>query len=201
MQVYEKRPSGLGPELMAHARRDRGGASFAVGRALVGVVLIALLGAPLGPLWAILGVGLLGSSFLFVQAAGRAAIRRPALILTGTPKWDGTRRTSWSIEADDPAVAARALADGLDHALGASMMAADEGESFRGVGRREAFESTVPVQIAWGVGRAAKLTATEDVEGVWMRIDPGAGAEAKTVTLLANEGRAREALVDVAWRV
>lgn len=202
MQVYEKRPSGLGAkELKAHARRDRNGAIFAAVRGVVGVVLVGLIGAPLGLLWASLGVASLASVFLFVKAAGEAAVIRPALLLTGRPKWDGTRRTSWSIESDDLPASLMALTSALDAELGPSLTAYDEGDDYRGITRREAFGSpTHPVLFAWGVDGKARLKATDEVEGVWIRMEYDASNEL-IATVLANEGRAVGALTHVAWRV
>lgn len=202
MQVYEKRPSGLGAkELRAQADRDRRGAMFAAARAVAGIVLVGLIGAPLGPLWALIGIACLASVFVFVRAAGAAAIVRPALILTGTPKWDGTRRTSWSIEADDLIDAVRRLADGLDAELGESLTAFDEGAEYRGVTRRAAFDEPIhPVMLAWGVGGKARLKATEEVDGVWIRLESRVSGPS-TATVLANPGRAVDTLKQVAWRV
>lgn len=202
MQVYEKRPSGLGAkELRDHARRDRNGAVFAAGRAVVGVVLIGLIGAPLGLLWAVLGIASLASVFLFVKAAGEAAVVRPALVLTGTPKWDGTRRTAWSVESDDLPSSLESLAAALDGELGASLTAYDEGSERRGITRREAFGApTHPVLFAWGARGRPTLAATGDADGVWIRMEYDE-ADSLVATVLANEGRAVEALKQVAWRV
>ena len=201
MQVYQKRPSGLGAkELSAHARRDRRGALFAAGRAVVGVVLIGLIGAPLGFVWFVLGVASLASVFLFAKAAGDAALVRPALVLTGRPKWDGTRRTAWSVVSDDLPDTLQRLATGLDAALGASLTAYDEGSTYRGITRREAFDAPEhPVVFAWGIDGKARLKATDDVSGVWIRMEYNT-ADALIATVLANEGRAVDALTQVAWR-
>lgn len=202
MQVYEKRPSGLGvKELSAHVRRDRNGALFAAGRAVVGVVLIGLIGVPLGFLWFVLGVASLASVFLFVKAAGEAALVRPALVLTGLPKWDGTRRTAWAVESDDLPESLRRLATGLDAELGASLTAYDEGADYRGISRQEAFGAPEhPVVFAWGAEGKARLKATGDVAGVWIRMEYN-DADVLVATVLANEGRAVETLERVAWRV
>lgn len=202
MQVYEKRPSGLGAkELSAHARRDRNGALFAAARVVVGVVLIGLIGAPLGFLWFVLGVASLASVFLFVKAAGDAALVRPALVLTGRPKWDGTRRTAWSVESDDLPDSLQRLATSLDAELGASLTAYDAGADYRGITRTEAFGAPEhPVVFAWGVDGKARLKATDDIAGVWIRMEYN-DADVLIATVLANEGRAVETLKHVAWRV
>jgi hypothetical protein len=202
VQVYEKRPSGLGAkELNAHVARDRPGAIFAAARLVVGVVLVGLVGAPLGFLWLLIGVALVASVFLFVKAAGAAAVIHPALVLTGRPKWDGTRRTAWAIEADDLPDALRRLTDGLDAELGPSLTAYDEGSDYRGITRREAFGAPEhPVLFAWGVGGRARLKATDDVQGVWIRMEYNDSNEL-VATVLANEGRAADTLTHVAWRV
>lgn len=197
MRVYERRPSGLAPsELAAHARARPADAVFAAARLVLGVVGIAFVGAPLGVLWMIAGVALVGSAFRFVGAAGAAAMERPALVLTGTPKWDGVKRTSWRIDADEPLASAQALAGLLDTELGDALTAFDEGPRYQGTTRREAFAPAAPhpVIIAWGVGRKARLAADGDTNGVWMRLEDGA------VTLLSDGGSATEALTTAAWR-
>jgi len=162
--------------------------------------LIGLVGAPLGFLWVVVGIALLASVFLFVKAAGEAALVRPALVLTGTPKWDGTRRTAWSIESDDLPESLKKLAAGLDAELGDSLTAYDQGDDFHGITRTEAFGSpTHPVLFAWGVGGKPRLAAREDVDGVWIRMEYNT-ADALVATVLANEGRAVDALTQVAWR-
>lgn len=202
MQVYEKRPTGLGAkQLSAQAARDRRGAVFAAARAVVGVVLIGLIGAPFGPLWALLGVGLLASVFVFVKAAGDAALVRPALVLTGRPKWDGTRRTAWAVESDDLPTSLRALTGALDADLGASLTAYDEGADYRGITRTEAFGApTHPVMFAWGVGGRPRLKADGDAEGVWIRMEYDAG-DSLVATVLANDGPAVDILKQAARRV
>ena len=202
MQVYEKRPSGLSVEqLTAHARADRRSALLALARGIAGIVLIGCLGLPFGVLWAVIGVGLLASVFLFVRDAAGAAVRRPALVLTGRPKWDGVRRTAWSVESDDLPDSLRRLTDGLDAELGASLTAYDQGADYRGITRREAFDApTHPVLFAWGVGGKPRLAATDDVEGVWIRMEYDRSSNL-VATVLANEGRAVAALTQVAWRV
>lgn len=201
MYVYEKRPSGLGAkELAAQARRDPGAATFAVARALLGVVLIGLAGAPLGLVWVALGVALVVSVFLFVKAAAAAAVVRPALILIGHPTWEGTRRTAWSIEADPLIEVVQRLADRLDTELGDSLTAFDEGADYRGVTRRAAFDDpSHPVHIAWGVGGRPRLKAEGDVEGIWIRLESRVTGPSQA-TVLANEGRAVDVLKRVAWQ-
>src|SRR5207247_1241674 len=113
--------------LAAHARRRPGSAAAAGARGVAGIDLIGFAGAPLGVVLAAIGVVLLASVFLFVRDAAAAAIERPCLVLTGTPKWDGTRRTAWTIDADDAAMLAGRLADGLDSELGDALTAFDEG--------------------------------------------------------------------------
>ncbi|MFN8051715.1 MAG: hypothetical protein U0Q22_09780 [Acidimicrobiales bacterium] len=203
MQVYEKRPSGLSVrDLRSYAARAPRHAAFAAMRLVVGLALVACIVFPLGFLWFLLGLVSLASVFLFVREAATAAIVRPALVLTGLPKWDGTRRTSWVVDADDPLVHGEALAAALDDELGASLTAFDEGADFRGTTRAEVFGGAgdLPAIIAWGVGRKPRLAATADVDGVWMRVDPGADGAAPAVTLLANTGTAVDALKQVAWR-
>lgn len=201
MQVYERRPNGLSvAQLTAQARRAPGVAAFAAARGVVGIVLIGLLALPLGPLWALIGIALLASVFLFVRAAADGAVQRPALVLTGRPKWDGTRRTSWTIDADDAVDLARRLADALDEELGDSLTAFDEDGAHRGATRNEVFAADAgPAVIAWGTRSRPRLAASEDVDGVWLRIDRSDEAVA-TVMLLANDGRGVDALRTAAWR-
>lgn len=202
MRVYERRPSGLAPvQLAALARARPAHAGFAVARVVVGVVLIGLLALPGGPLWGALGTLLLASSFGFVRAAGRHAMERPALVLTGRPKWDGVRRVSWVVEADDPVAAARRIADGLDGELGDSLTASGDGDDRRGTTRRAAFDAAgaEPVLVGWSIAGRPTLTADGAADGVWLRIDPSTEGP-PVVTLLTNEGPAEEALKLVTWR-
>lgn len=205
MRVYERRPSGLElADLKAHARRHRASARFAAGRLLAGVVLVGCVVFPLGALWFLIGVALIASVGLFMRGASRDAVERPALVFMGLPKWDGTRRTAWSIEADDLTGSLAGLMDGLDSELGDALMAADESGEYTGLSRRAAIEpNDLPVLLAWGVGGKARLAADGDREGVWIRIEPSPSrdGEGRTATVLANEGRAREVLTQVAWRV
>lgn len=204
MRVYERRPSGLElADLKAHARRNRASARFAAGRLLTGVVLVGCVVFPLGALWLLIGVALIASVGLFMRGAARAAVERPALVFIGLPKWDGTRRTAWSVEADDLTASLSGLMDGLDEELGAALMAADDAGEFTGLSRRAALEPhELPVLLAWGVGRKPRLAAEGDGEGVWIRIEPSPSHDGvgRTATVLANEGRARDVLTQVAWR-
>ena len=168
---------------------------------MLGLVGIGLIAAPAGIVWFLIGVALLVSVFAFVRDAAAAAVDRPSLILTGTPKWDGVRRTSWSLEADDPVAVARSLTEQLDGELGASLTALDEGTDYRGTTRNEAFGSTTAAAlVAWGVDKKPRLAATGEVEGVWLRLDRESEGAAATVTVLANPGRAVEALKRAAWQ-
>ncbi len=201
MQVYEKRPSGLGPELGRHARTDRTGAAFALARVVVGILLMGLLTFPLGWLWFTLGVVSFASGFLFVRAAARAALVRPALVLTGRPKWDGTRRSAWRVESDDLPATLMHLTEGLDAECGSALTAYDLGDDYRGITRTEAFGSPEhPVLFAWGIDSPARLKANDDAMGIWLRMDYDDANELRA-TVLANEGRAVERLTHVAWRV
>lgn len=201
MQVYEKPPSGLGPELGRHALANRAGAAFALARVAVGVLLMGLLAFPLGWLWFTLGVVSFASGFLFVKAAARAALVRPALVLTGRPKWDGTRRLAWRLDSDDLPATLMHLTEGLDAECGSALTAFDLGDDYRGITRTEAFGSPEhPVLFAWGIDSPARLKANDDVVGIWLRMEYDEADELRA-TLLANEGRAVERLTHVAWRV
>lgn len=202
MHVYERRPNGLSPQqLLDHARSEPRAAAFAAVRGVGGIVLMGLLTAPLGWLWFVLGVASLSSVFVFVRSAAEAAIRRPALVLTGRPKWDGTRRTSWSIDAADPVEVARELAGAVDAELGDSLTAFDEESGHRGATRNEVFvDPSRSAVIAWSVGGGRpRLAAVDDVVGVWLRVDREEGGAA-AVMLLASEGPAVEALLTAARR-
>jgi len=203
VQVYEKVPTGLRlEELRAHAKRHPQAAAFAAVRGVAGLVAIACITLPFGIIWFVAGVALLASVFMFARAAGEGAVIRPALMITGRPKWDGVRRTSWRIEADDVVAQALALADGLDAELGESLTAIDEGTGYRGTTRREAFDSPPgPVVIAWGIDQRARLAADGDRQGVWLRLEVLEVDQPPVITILANTGRALEVLKHVAWRV
>ena len=56
-----------------------------------------------------------------------------------------------------------------------------------------------PVVFAWGIDGKARLKATDDVSGVWIRMEYNT-ADTLVATVLANEGRAVDALTQVAWR-
>ena len=189
MHVHERRPSGLAPrDLLSYGRARRSEGRSAAVRLIAAVVLMVAILAPLGILWFVLGFALLASLVGFVRRAAVAALARPALVLTGTPKWEGTRRVSWMIEADDDAqlvAAASALTAALSAELGTPVTAVVDDDG-----------STVS---AWGVGRAPRLAADGATDGVWLRIDPPADdAPISKVTVLCNEGAARAALVRVA---
>jgi len=202
VRVYDKRPSGLGAaDLRAQAERDPRGAAFAAARLLAGVVLVGMVGAPVGLLWLVLGVVLTASAFRFVGAAAGAAIARPALVLTGRPKWDGVRRTSWALEtegADQARAVGRRLAEELDVELGDSLTAFDEDGRHRGATRGEVFDGDAPGLIAWAVRGRPKLAAGDEADGVWLRLDPGETGD--RIMVLANDGRAADALRAAAHR-
>ena len=127
MHVHERRPSGLAPrDLLSYGRARRSEGRSAAVRLIAAVVLMVAILAPLGILWFVLGFALLASLVGFVRRAAVAALARPALVLTGTPKWEGTRRVSWMIEADDDAqlvAAASALTAALSAELGTPVTA------------------------------------------------------------------------------
>lgn len=205
MRVYERRPSGLKrAELRAQAARDPRAARWAAARAVAGIALVASIALPFGLLWALVGATLVGSTLLFARDAANAAIERPSLLLRARPKWEGTTRTNWSIEADDPLAVAGRLAAELDEMLGEPLTAfVDDGEE--GTTRRQAFAAAGdgvadrPSISAWAVRGAPRLAAVGDVEGVWLRVDRSPDGP-PTVTVLANEGAATDALTQAAWR-
>lgn len=203
MRVYEKRPSGLSvAELRAQAQRDPAAARRAIGRAAVGVALVACVSLPFGLLWLLLGAGLLGSTVLFARDAALAAIERPSFVLRGRPKWEGVTRTHWSVEADDPLAVGQRLATELDETLGESLTAFDRGGSNEGTTRRQAFApgGDSPAIVGWSIKGRPRLSADGDADGVWLRIDPAVDGATPKVTVLANDGAATAALTQAAWR-
>ena len=167
---------------------------------VAGVALMACIAVPFGLLWALVGAALVGSTLLFARDAANAAIQRPSLLLRARPKWEGTTRTNWSVEADDPLAVAGSLAAELDEMLGEPLTAfVDDGEE--GTTRRQAFaaDGERPAISAWAMRGAPRLAATGDAEGVWLRVDRSPDGP-PTVTVLANEGAATDALTQAAWR-
>lgn len=205
MRVYERRPSGLSvAELRAHAAREPVAARWAIARGVVGVVLLGCIALPLGLLAALVGAALVASTLLFARASAVAAIDRPSLVLRGRHKWDGVRRTNWSIEADAPLVVAERLAAELDEALGGPLHAFTGEDGDEGTTRRQVFAGGTDraAIVAWTVRGAPRLAATGDADGVWIRVEPAAGDdEPPVIAVLANEGPATDALTQAAWRV
>ena len=194
MHVYRSVPSGLSAAAIAGACRDRpAAAGWAAGRMVIGVGLIAAVGAPLGLLWAVLGMALVVSAAAFVRRAGEWSMQTPALVLDSRPSWGGRRYTAWRLEAgalDDAAVDALIdrLRAALDGVAGPTVAVGDE--------------STV--RAAWGLGSTPDIDATatpvasrrtDASPGIWLRIDRVGPI---CVTFLAAEGPSTDALVDVA---
>lgn len=208
MQVYEKRPSGLAPDdIKTYSKQHPGPAAFALVRTLAGLVLLGFVTTELGPVLFVVGLLLLASTYPFVRSVAKAAINRPALLLTGQPRWDGVRRKVWTIDVGDGDVSAagRALAEAIDHELGDSLVAFDELGDFRGDTRDAVFavDAHAPGQIAWAVEGRPSIALSPDANGVWLRIErvrPDDDESPLKVTVISNEGAATKALTTAAGR-
>ncbi|NLA34156.1 MAG: hypothetical protein GX868_00520 [Actinobacteria bacterium] len=200
MQVYEKRPSGLAPDdLRSYAAQHRGSAAWAAVRTLAGLVLFAFFNTSVGVLLFLVGLVLLASTVPFVRRSADAAIKRPAVLLTNRPRWDGVRRKIWEIDAGDADIVAlgAGLARALDVECGDSLTTFDEEGNFRGDTRNAVFSATAhaPGQLAWSVDGRLSVRPTPEADGVWVRIEriePNDDDSALKVTIVTNEGEATE---------
>ncbi|MEZ5321008.1 MAG: hypothetical protein R2698_02800 [Microthrixaceae bacterium] len=192
MRVYERPSHGLSPAALRRlTATDRRGASFAALRVAVGLAMLVLSPVVLWWLFVPAGLVLTSSALLFVRRAAVASVERPALVLTGRPRWDGTTRRSWTIDADDPTAVAARLAAALDLELGESLDARDPADGpAEGTNRSRVLTGEHDGIIAWASSGAPHLRADGDRDGVWLRRDAESGA----VILLSSEGRATAAL-------
>lgn len=204
MQVYRRRPSGLAPSDLTRATRRSPGRSAAALAALGGAaVSFGLIGTSLGLLWAVLGLGLAGSSLLFAAFSRDLALVRPCIVMTSATKWDGRVRTAWLVRAEDPVACSRRLAERLDAELGGSLVALiDSDGSPRGVTLSTALaQSELPVLVGWSVDsdHNPSLDASSPFGGIWLRVD--VTESGGTASLLASEGRATDELCRIATLV
>ena len=207
MEVYERRPTGLSVDhLRAYAAAHPGAAAFAAIRTVAGLVMFALFNTGPGVILFVVGLALLASTVPTVRAAADQAMRRPALLLTNRPKWDGVRRKIWELDAGDSEVVAlgAALARALDAEFGDSLTTFDEEGDFRGDTRSAVFshDAHAPGQLAWRVDGRLSVRPTPEADGVWLRIEraePDDPASLK-VTVVTNEGEATERLKVAAAR-
>ena len=198
MEVYDRVPSVVRRGALANISGQQPAALRRVVIVLgVGLVLCVGALAPFGLVWLTMGVGVCIWALVMLRGLAPWAVARPSLVFSIHTNFGGVRRGAWEIYATDPAAVAAVLTRGLSDRLGPPTVVsiAPDGTTTE-IDLADALApQPTSAMVAFALRGPPDVDVGGDAEGVWVRLD---GEERSTVTVLANEGPATTALVEVA---
>jgi hypothetical protein len=152
-------------------------AQVALGLAVAAVVLMSLALVSSNGVLVVAAVLVMLGVLTIVFPLADASTPRPAWVLMEVVKWDKTRRELWHFVHDSndvPDSYVRSAATGLGAALGAPRVSVARTDFDEEVDSPEdAYRSGCGYTIAFRTAGEPSLRAVGDVDGVWIRFDPG----------------------------